>query len=240
VLVHLQHAGGPHVVDSVFDHVVQGTGFLGTVAEDEHLAGIHDGADTHSEGLLRHLSFVVVEETAVGLDGIGGEGLNTRSGGEAAAWLVEGNMSVRTYATHEEVYTTGILDHLLVVCTLCHKVLGIAIEDMDVLWLDVDMVEEVVPHKAVVALGMVDIEANILVHVEGDDVLERQHTAFVELRKVLVKSQWRTTGRASEDKRTLLRGVKVDDSLGHIIRSPNRHLVVIFCNNYSHMIDFNL
>ena len=80
--VHLDGADGPHVVDAFFYGVLQGTGFVMAVAEDEDLTGCHDGANTDSEGLLRHLGDVVVEEAAVGDDGICIEGLDAGLGGE--------------------------------------------------------------------------------------------------------------------------------------------------------------
>ena len=74
--VHLDGADGPHVIDTFFYGVLQGAGFAMAVAEDEYLTGCHDGADADSEGLLRNLGDVVVEEAAVGNDGIGIEGLD--------------------------------------------------------------------------------------------------------------------------------------------------------------------
>ena len=78
--VHLDSADGPHVIDTFFYCVLQGAGFAMAVAEDEYLTGCHDGANADSEGLLRHLGDVVVEEAAVGDDGIGIEGLDAGLG----------------------------------------------------------------------------------------------------------------------------------------------------------------
>ena len=80
--VHLDGADGPHVIDAFLDGVLQSTGFAVAVAEDEDLAGGHDGADADGEGLLRNLGDVVVEEAAVGDDGFGVEGLDAGLGGE--------------------------------------------------------------------------------------------------------------------------------------------------------------
>ena len=80
--VHLDGADGPHVVDAFLYSVLQGTGFVMAVAEDEDLTGGHDGADADGEGLLRNLGDVVVEEAAVGDDGVGVEGLDAGLGRE--------------------------------------------------------------------------------------------------------------------------------------------------------------
>ena len=50
------------MADTAFNHVMECTGLLRTIAEDENLAGIHNGADTHGESLLGNLGFIVVEE----------------------------------------------------------------------------------------------------------------------------------------------------------------------------------
>ena len=121
-------------------------------------------------------------------------------------------------------------------CTLGLEVFGVAIEDVDVLFLDVNVVEEVVPHEGMVALGVVHIEANVLVHVEGHHILEAQHSALVEFRQVLVESKGGTAGGAAEDKRTLRRGFKVNDSFGYIVGSPDRHFVIVFSNDYAHIL----
>ena len=209
------------MVHPVLNHVVQRTGLLGTVAENEHLAGIHHGAHTHRQGLLGHLRLVVVEEAAVSLDGIGGKGFDAGTAGEAGARLVEGDVAVGAYAAHEKVDAAGLGNHLLVVGALRQQVGRIAVEDVHILGLDVDVAEEVGPHEAVVALGMLHIEAHILVHVERHHILEADFAFLVELHQMLVQAERRTTGGASQHKRTLRRGFEIKNTFGHIVGSPN-------------------
>ena len=209
------------MVDSILNHMVQGTGFLGTIAEDNDLASIHHGADTDGEGLLGHLALVVVEEAAVGLNGVGGKGLDTGTAGKTATRFVEGDVSIGTDTTHKEVYATSGSYHLLVVIAFGHKVGGIAIEDVHILFLDVDMVEEVGPHKAVVAFGMLDRESHIFVHIEGNDVLETDQPFLVQLNQVRVKTQRGTTGGATQHEGMVGGGFEVVDSLCHIVCCGN-------------------
>ena len=216
----LQHADGPHVVDALLDGVLQGTGLAVAVADYHHFLSGHDGADTDGEGLLGHLVDVVVEEAAVGNDGVGGEGLDTGLAGERRAGLVEGDVAVGTDATHEEVDTAGGFNHALVAGTLGHKVGGIAVEDMDILGIDIDVVEEVVPHEGVVALGMVLGKADILVHVEGDDVLEGYLTLFVQADKFLVHAEWRRACGATQHEGVGGGGVLLIDFLYYVIGCP--------------------
>ena len=169
--VHLETADGPHVVDAFLYTMLEGAGFVVAVDHDHDLLGVHDCSNAYGQSGLGNKVHVVVEETAVGNDGVGGQ---------AGSGLVEGDVAIGTYAAHEEVDASCFSDGFLVVCALCLEVCGVAVEDMDVFFLDVDMAEEVVPHEGVVALGMVLEEVDILVHVERDDVLEGYLSGFVE------------------------------------------------------------
>lgn len=187
--VHLQAADGPHMVDGFFDTVLQGTGLIMAVDHDHDLLGIHDSADANGQCGLGDFIDIVIKETTIGDDGIGGEGLLTGTALEAGAWLIEGDMSVRAYATHEQIDATSCDDGFLIVLALFLQILGIAVEDMDILSLDVDMAEEIGPHEGVVALRMILGEVDILVHIERDDILERHLTGFVQGNELSVHTQ---------------------------------------------------
>jgi hypothetical protein len=70
------------------------------------------------------------------------------------------------------VNPTYLFNHLLIVSTFCEKVRSISVEDMNVFLLDVDVIEEVVPHKAVIAFWMTFRQSHIFVHVERNHILE--------------------------------------------------------------------
>ena len=80
----------------------------------------------------------------------------------------------------------------LVVAAFCRQVAGVAVEDVDVLRKDVDVLEEVVPHEVVVTLRMVAGQTHILVHVERFHVLERNAPLAVKFNQLLVHPQRRT------------------------------------------------
>lgn len=82
-------------------------------------------------------------------------------------------MPVFTNAGQEEINTTSCLDSFLVCVTFGLRAGSVAIEYVDVGRVDVDMREEVLPHKGVVGVGVVSRKTDILVHVEGDYILER-------------------------------------------------------------------
>ena len=176
----LQTADRPHVVNWLFNTMTKGTGLVMTIDHNHHLFRIHHCTDTYGESGLGDLIDVIVEEAAVGDDGIGSQGLLAGTACKAGAWLIEGNMAVGANAAHEQVDTACCLNGFLVILALCLQILGIAIKDMDILFLDVDVAEEVVPHKRVVALGVFLGEVHILVHVERNDILELYLTSFVQ------------------------------------------------------------
>ena len=70
---------------------------------------------------------------------------------------------------------------------LGYEVVCIAIENVHVLWFDVNMAEEVLPHEAVVALRMVFWQIHILVHVECDYILEGNLSCRVHVNQVAVQ-----------------------------------------------------
>ena len=82
-------------------------------------------------------------------------------------------MTVRADATEEEVDAAGLADNLLIGCALSCEILGVAVENMDILFGTVDIIEEILAHETVIALRMLLRKANILVHVECDDMFER-------------------------------------------------------------------
>ena len=158
--------------DVAVDDVLQGASLVMAIAYYQDFIGIHHSAYAYSEGLGGHLAQVAAEETAVGYDGVGGQGLDAGAGRERGTWLVESQMTVGTDSAHKQVDAAGCLYLLLIVLAFFLQVGGVAVEDMHVLGFDVYVGEEIVPHKGMVGLGMVDVEIDVLVHVECHDVLE--------------------------------------------------------------------
>ncbi len=95
-------------------------------------------------------------------------------------------MTIRTNASDEQIDATCLLNHLLIVLALCCEVRSIAVEDVDVLLRTVDMIEKVSGHESMIALRMRLRQTDILVHVEGDDILERHLASAIGLYEVVV------------------------------------------------------
>lgn len=72
-------------------------------------------------------------------------------------------MAIGPDATQKQLNATDRFDLLLVVVTFKLQVASVAVEDIDVVRLHVNMREEVLVHEAVVALRVVPWDPNILV-----------------------------------------------------------------------------
>ena len=82
MLVHLQCADSPHVIDAAFDGGLQGTGLVVAIDKNHHLAGGHHGTDAHGKRGRGHRVQVAVKEAAVSDNGVLGERLLARAGGK--------------------------------------------------------------------------------------------------------------------------------------------------------------
>ena len=203
------------------------------VDEDEDFFGIGDRADADGQSLCRDCFRIVPEETGVDDAGVGGEVADTGAGREGGVRLVEGDVPVNADTTHEEVDAAVGGDLLFVAGALAFGVVGHTVEDVDVLRLHVDeMVEEVVMHEVPVALVMLMGQAEVLVHVEGDDVREGDFTGFVHADEFLVDADRRRTGRKAQDEGSVL--FMVVDLVSDIMCGPKAHFLVIVLDNYSH------
>ena len=69
----VEGADGPHLVDALFNAVLQGAGLVVAVDEDQNFLGVHHCADADSQGSLGHLGDIIVKEAAVCDDGVGGK-----------------------------------------------------------------------------------------------------------------------------------------------------------------------
>lgn len=97
-------------------------------------------------------------------------------------------MPIGSYPAHEQLDAAGALDLLLVRDTLLLEVLGVAVQDVDVGRVDIHVAEEVLVHEGVVGFRVLAWDADVLVHVEGDDIAEGDLAAFVGGHEVLVDS----------------------------------------------------
>ncbi len=90
-------------------------------------------------------------------------------------------MSVATNPRQEQLDPAVRFDLLLVLVALRDQILGHAVKNVHILLGNVNVLEEMGVHKGVVGLRVVVREADILVHVERDNVLEGNTSLLVQL-----------------------------------------------------------
>lgn len=116
---------------------------------------------------------ITSEEAGVDLDRVLGKGHHPCPGMYGGERLVEGEMAVLADSAEEQIDAASLYDGFLVVLALFVEICGVAVEDVDVAGRNVNLVEKVPVHKAVIALRMILRNPDIFIHVEGDDILER-------------------------------------------------------------------
>jgi hypothetical protein len=82
------------------------------------------------------------------------------------------------------------------------------------------MIEEVAGHESVVALRMSLGKTYIFVHVEGDDVLERNLTGTVGLDESIIHADGRRTRGKAEYEFVVGGGVETVDTFDDVVSSP--------------------
>ena len=130
-------------------------------------------------------------------------------------------MAVLADSAQEEIDASGGQDLLLIVVALLLEVLGIAVENVDVFCRYIDVVEEVAVHKGVVALRMLYRKSHILVHVEGDDVLEGDLSGVIHLDEFLVGAYRGGTCGESEHERSFGNLCLGPDGLCDVLCGPD-------------------
>ena len=224
----------PGLAHGTFDCSLKCAGFVVPVAEDEHLFGRHHSTDAHGEGSCGHRFGIAAEETAVGDARVGGERLLARAARERRVGFVEGNVTVGADTAEEEVDAAALADHVFVVCAFGCEILGVTVEDVDVLLRAVDVVEEVVGHERVVALGMIFGKTHIFVHIEGHHVLEAHATGLVCLHNGAIHAEGAGTGGKTQHERFFCRGVSGVDLVDNVVGCPLRQLFVVGFDDNSH------
>jgi len=96
------------------------------------------------------------------------------------------------------------------------------------------MVEKVLPHECVVALLVVALKADILIHVEGDNIGKGDISFPIEPDQLSIGSQRRRSCGKSKYKRSICIRFKGPDSIGNIPCSPKGQILIIVLDDDSH------
>ena len=87
-------------------------------------------------------------------------------------------------------------------------------------------------HEIPVALIVLFGKSHILVHVEGNDVLEGDLARLIHSHQLIVNADGRRTGGEAQNERSVF--LVCLDLGSDIIRCPLAHVIVIFLDYYSH------
>lgn len=172
VRVQLQAGQSPHVIDTLLNASLQSKRLALAKNNDNDFASLENSLDTDSQGHARDLVDVIAEESRVGENSVVSQSLDTSSAGQAGSRLVESNVAVLANAGKEEINAADGLNGVFVSDALGLEVGGIAVQDVNIGRVDIDVREEVLPHEGVVGFGVVAGNPHVLVHVEGDDMLK--------------------------------------------------------------------
>ena len=159
----LQTRQRPHVIDSALDALLQRERLVRTRDDNHHLARVKHRLNADRQRHSGHLVDVVVEEARVCHNGIIGQRLDSCARGETRSWFVKGNVAVWTDAAEEELNAAGALDLFFVGDAFGFEVLRVAIENVYVGRVDVDVGKEVSVHEGVVGFGVIAWDADVFV-----------------------------------------------------------------------------
>ena len=233
ILMQLQRGNGPCVIHTAFYTVTESSCLVMSADDQQNLLGIADSTNTDGQCGLGHLIGVIVEETGVDDQGILGQRANAGTGGKAGKGLVESDVAIHTGTAQEQVDAAVGSDLVLVALALSLQVSSHAVEDVDILSGDIDVVEEVVVHEVPVALVMLAGQTNVLVHIEGYHILEGDLAGLILLDQALVNTQRRGTGGQTQDEGTLF--LVVIDGIGDVLSSPCTHFLVVVLDDQFHI-----
>ena len=178
----------------------------------------------------------MAEKARVRDDRVLRERLDSRARAERRKRLVEGQMSVRSDAAHEQIDASCLLDPRLVVRALFLQIGRVAVENVHVFGLDVDVAEKVVPHERVVAFGMVFRNADVFVHVERNDVGERDLSGLAHFDQLAIGPQRSGARGQTQYERAVRRFRMFVDPPGDMGGGPGRSLFVGRFDDDSHVL----
>ncbi len=129
-------------------------------------------------------------------------------------------MPVVAYATHKEVNFAVGTNFFFITATFCVNIRRITIEQVDIFCGNINVIEKVAVHKAVVALRVLFWQTNIFVHVKGHDVLEADLARFMHFNQRFVGGKRRAAGGQAKNKRTIRSGFERIDAVNDMAGGP--------------------
>ena len=219
--MHLHDRSRHHGRDRAFHRDLDGVRFVLATGQQQQLARLHDRADAHRDGVLGHL-VNRLEEARVVLTRLLRQRFDARARTERRAWLVESDVAVRADAQHLQVNSACLLDALLVPAAVLLNVIRHAVRHVHPTGIDVDVLEQILPHEVVVALIVFRRQTHVLVQVERGDLGEIQTLFLVHPDQLFVQAQ-RGAARGQTEHTVRFPA----NQRRHDLRSLFAHLIVV-------------
>lgn len=124
-----------------------------------YLSRIHDGPHSNCQRLFGHLGQVVIKEARIRNDCVMSKRLDSRPWHEGRPWFVERHVTIRPNSSHKQLYAASFRDLLLILVALIGQIVRISVQNVDILWLNVDMFKKIGPHVVVIAFMVLSWQA---------------------------------------------------------------------------------
>ncbi|MPN06734.1 hypothetical protein SDC9_153990 [bioreactor metagenome] len=95
-------------------------------------------------------------------------------------------MSVGTNTSKEQIDTSVRSDFSLISSTFSIQIRSIAIQNVYIFLLHINMTEKIIPHEGVIALFMALWYSHIFIHVKSNHIFKRNFTLLVKVNQVFV------------------------------------------------------
>ena len=165
----LQRAGSNHARHRPFDRSRDNLCLATSTGKDHDLACFENCPDTHRDRIDGYI-FTILKKTRVVVDRRFCQRFQTSTRRKRAGWLVERDMAIRTDAEQLDIDTATFLDPLLIPLAKSFIVSCRSRGNINVLAGDIDVLKEILVHKVMVALRMIDRQTHILVEIERCDL----------------------------------------------------------------------
>ncbi len=212
----LQKAGRDSLGHAPFRRLVHDGGLVLAEGHDGDLARLQDGADTHGQGLVRHVLFA---EKIVGSIPARNRVERNHSGPAMArrARLVEADVPAAADPQNLQVDAPRPPDLLLVAGTvfLHLRMADGAVRNVDVRGRDIDVVEKNLLHPEAITVRIVRRHRKIFVQVECDDAGEIQAGFLVQADELAIQSDRRRAGGQTQHRGPARRIILPDQAFDH-------------------------
>lgn len=160
--------------------------------------GLHNIQNTHGVSLAGHQR-LILEETGICIDGTLGQLHAVGAFDELIAGLVETNVTIATQTQQLQIHAAHAVQQLIIALAfpLCVRIHTIG--NIGVIQVDIDMVEQVMPHEISIALIVVSRQTHILIQVHSL-YLRKVHIAlFVPLDQLLINANGAAAGSQAQN-----------------------------------------